>query len=63
MNYKHIFTQNTLHCSFIPKKNCALDPRRFQKDWIFTTFLPNFTEDEECNISNKYRSRKNLQTH
>ena len=44
------------------QKSCALD-RRFQIDRLFTTFLPNLTEDEVCNISNKYRSRKSLRTY
>ena len=41
-------------------QSCAVDRRRFQKGRIFTTFLPNLTENEVCNISNKYRSCKSL---
>ena len=45
------------------QKSCALDRRRVQKDRLFTTFLPNLTEDEVCNFSNKHRSRKSLRTY
>ena len=44
-------TYNTTQC-------CAVDRRRFQKGRLFTTFLTNLTENEVCNISNKYRSCK-----
>ena len=35
------------------QKGCALNRRRLQKDRLFTTFLPNLTEDEVCNFSSK----------
>ena len=42
------------------KANCTLHRRRFQKDTLFA-FLLIFTENELCNISNKYRPPSNLQ--
>ena len=44
-------------------KKVVLSIARFQKDRLFTTFLPNVREDEVCNISNKCRSRKSLRTY
>ena len=63
MSLKNIFTQDTLNCSLFQLKICALHRRSFQKDRLFTTFLPLFTVDEVCNISNKYRSPENVWTH
>ena len=45
------------------QKVCALNHERFQKNQLFTTFLPNLTEDEVCNIWNKYRYCKSLRTY
>ena len=45
------------------QKYLGLDRRRFQKDRLFTIFLPNLTEGEVCNISNKDQSRKSLWTY
>ena len=61
--FRNIFTQDTLDPSFISKKVCTLHCTSFQKYPLFTIFLPVFTVDEVCNISNKYRSPKNLPKH
>ena len=55
------FTQDTLHCSLIASKNLRSLLQKFSER--STIFLPVFTVDEVCNISNKYRSAKNLLTH
>ena len=44
------------------KKNESLHRSSFQKCQHFSTFLHIFRVDEMCNISNKYRSARNLLT-
>ena len=52
--------QDTLHSSFVSKNICALHRRSFQKLPLLTTFLPVFTVDEVCYISNKHQPSNHL---
>ena len=50
---KYVFTQffckTPDNAPSFQQKSCALDCSRFQKDRLFTTFLPNLKEDEVYN--------------
>ena len=41
---------------------CTLHRRSFLKDRLFSIFLPVFTVDKVCHVSNKFRSPRNLRT-
>ena len=41
---------------------CTLHRRSFLKDRLFSIFLPVFTVDKVCHVSNKFRSPRNIRT-